>query len=1177
MRGRGSSKVDVLRRLVEANKETNLTGVAGSSAIACILASLAAGRNGPLLQVAPTRSDAERLVSDLEFFLSSAQGDGDAPRVHLYPPPDVQPYDTLQPHASLAMQRLAALHHLGTGTPHAVVVAPAEMLLRRVLPRAILAEHTWTLTQDQELERDRLVSQLVSIGYLSVDMVEDPGCMAVRGGVVDVFSPAHQAPIRVEFLGDTIASLRTFDPETQRSTGVVTRAAILPVREEILTPDHTARAVRELKPLCDRLGCPGHLRRQIVNDLETGIYFPGIEYLSCIIYPRLDSLLSHAVHPAARVSLWDPAGCRRAMDQAWDELQKRHAGVDQTDGVFPAPEQLFLTPEKAFHEVLQAATLTIGHPIETASRRPHTVSLTSRPTSGLHDRLTAHLHDDQAIPLLAERLQEWLADHHDVSIVVRSTVQADRLVQLLEPHGVPLKNLEPFPHPDHLLDALPTSRTPTVRIVPGRLSSGFVLVEQRLVVLSEEDIFGKRPTGSQSSSRGLKHAISSFSQLARGDFVVHSLHGVGIFRGIKKLEVDGVANDFVLLEYDGGDRLYLPVHRLSHLYRYTGGATPPRLDRLGGATFGRKKRKARRAILRLAHELLKLGAARAATPGFAFKPFDREMAEFGATFPYEETPDQAAAIREVLNDMCSPRPMDRLVCGDVGYGKTEVAVRASYLAVLNGKQVAVLAPTTVLALQHARSFAERFKHTPVTVEMLSRFKSSREQRATVERVKQGLVDIVVGTHRLLSPDVGFKDLGLLVIDEEQRFGVAHKERIKKLALSVDVLTLTATPIPRTLYMALSGVRHFSLMATPPPGRLAVRTHHLTHSPTRVQEAIRRELRRGGQVYYVHNRVHNIMETADTLRRLVPEARIAVAHGQMSPRQLERVMVDFILRKYDVLCCTSIIENGLDIPSVNTVIVDDADHLGLAQLYQLRGRVGRSSTRAFAYLFTRPGKEPNRAAQRRLRALVQFTDLGSGFRIAREDLEIRGAGDLLGPSQSGHIQDVGIDTYCELLEEAVRELQGEQAHLEIEPDIDLKVSAFFPEDYIPDLPTRLHCYKTLSQCTDEHAVQAALEEIEDRFGRLPEPARRLADIMAINALLKRLRISGLSYARQRLVFRFDQTTPVDPGRMVALVHQDPEQFRLTPDGRLVCSVKSEAVLDRIQTAKKVLRMLSQRGM
>jgi len=736
---------------------------------------------------------------------------------------------------------------------------------------------------------------------------------------------------------------------------------------------------------------------------------------------------------------------------------------------------------------------------------------------------------------LVSRFKDWLGKGWEVELVASNRHQAQRLVELLEDYGVKAT----LGHGE---------RGRHVMVREGDLSRGFLLPREGLVFLTEEEIFGQKARAGPTPKQ--PPAFYNFEDLKPGDFVVHVDYGIGLYKGLVKLEVEGSRNEFLLIEYADGDRLYVPIERLNLVHRYVGpGDSPPRLDRLGGTAWRKAKRRARRAVQEVAKELVELYAARKALPGFSFSPPDAIFREFEATFPYEETPDQWEAIEEVLEDMSSPTPMDRLLCGDVGFGKTEVAVRATFKAVMDGKQVAVLVPTTVLAEQHYRTFSERFRGYPIVVEVLSRFRPPAEQRRIVQGLKEGKVDVVIGTHRLLQRDVAFRDLGLLIIDEEQRFGVAHKERLKELKKTVDCLTLTATPIPRTLQMSLVGLREMSLIITPPPNRQAIKTRVIQFGPHLIREAILREVGRGGQVFFVHNRVADIDRVAQKLRGIVPEVRIEMAHGQMRGRQLEEVMMRFVRGEIDVLVCTSIIESGLDIPNANTIVINRADAFGLADLYQLRGRVGRSARRAYAYLIVPPRGELTRDALKRLRALQELTELGSGFRLALRDLEIRGAGTLLGHRQSGHIADVGLELYNAMLEEAIREIKGEEVSERITPEIKVPVEAYIPDDYIEDESQRLLFYKRLSMLEDEAALEEIRGELRDRYGPLPPQVEELLEVIRLKVRLQRYWVRRFEVREGEVRLKMAPGV-IDPQRLVQILSKEGERLRLTPTMELI---------------------------
>jgi len=857
----------------------------------------------------------------------------------------------------------------------------------------------------------------------------------------------------------------------------------------------------------------------------------------------------------------EPQELLKAADGHAEEVAAGAAHLREQGEIFADPADLFQPPEwlaglQGGGGLIDVCRLELFQPDSCASRWRFT-------WEGNADLRPRQKQEHSGMAALAERLAGWRRDGWRTAIVCHQQGQAERLLDLLEAHAC-----QPSYHEG---ERFATLKPGEAAVLLGRISSGFRLPGEQLAVITEEEIFGQQAPRRTRSTARARAALSSLAQLREGDYVVHLDHGIGRYRGLLHMVLGTVEGDFLHLEYAGGDKLYLPVERIEKVQKYLGGeGAHPRLDRMGGAAWEKVKLKARAAIEELARDLLKVQALREMRQGHRYGEPGRDYREFEATFEYEETPDQLAAIEEVQADMSSQRPMDRLICGDVGYGKTEVAIRAAMRAVLDGRQVAVLVPTTVLARQHWESFRSRFKEFPVNVEMVSRFRTPAEVRATLERTAAGQIDILVGTHRLLQRDVRFKQLGLVIIDEEQRFGVSHKERLKQLRAEVDILTLSATPIPRTLHMSMVGMRDLSIIETPPVDRMAIRTYVTRFDDEVIRSAVLRELRRGGQVFFVHNRVESIGAMADYLRQLVPEARVAVGHGQMPEKDLEQVMVDFIAGESNVLLCTTIIENGIDIPRANTMIINRADCFGLSQLYQLRGRVGRSRQRAYAYLLI-PGEAVLTAdARERLRVLQELSELGAGFRVASHDLELRGAGDLLGARQSGQIAAVGFEMYTELLEETVAELQGLEREQRIDPEVRLGLSAFLPEEYVPDPNQRLLLYQRLARADQEREVYDMGDELRDRYGEIPPPARLLLEVMKLRVALKRLRIEGLEYDGQRLVMAFHPQTPVPPEKILGLLQQDPARCSFSPDYRLTVKVGRLGAEELLAGAKKALQ-------
>jgi transcription-repair coupling factor (superfamily II helicase) len=769
------------------------------------------------------------------------------------------------------------------------------------------------------------------------------------------------------------------------------------------------------------------------------------------------------------------------------------------------------------------------------------------------------------LQVLTEKLDAWLADRWAVYVATYTPGQARRMAELLEERGIETVMRDRVPED-------PSAHSGYVNIVVGHLRSGFRLPADSVAIITEEEIFGRKGRAGE-ARKARPTALSNFEDLRKGNYVVHVDYGIGVYQGLVRLEGEGVENDYLLLRYEDNDKLYVPVDRLDLVNKYVGvGDQAPKLDRLGGAAWGRAKRKAKRAAERVARELVEIYAARKAFPGFAFGVPDAYYREFEAAFEYEETSDQSDAIGVVLNDMQRPKPMDRLICGDVGYGKTEVAMRAAFKAVVDGKQVAVLVPTTVLAQQHHVTFTRRFEGHPVVIDVLSRFKSPAQQQDTLAQLRQGKVDIIIGTHRLLQRDVEFRDLGLLVVDEEHRFGVTHKEKLKEMRKLVDCLTLTATPIPRTLQLSLTGIRDLSLITMPPPNRQSIATYIISFDAGVIRDAITREIQRGGQIFYVHNRVKDIERVADTVRDLVPEVRVEVAHGQMTERGLENVMVQFVQGTVDVLVCTSIIESGLDIPNANTIIIDGAERFGLADLYQIRGRVGRSAQKAYAYLVVPPRHKLSRDALRRMRAIQELRELGSGFRLAMRDLEIRGAGNLLGHVQSGHINDVGFELYEDLLKEAMQELKGEEVTARAVTELRLPVEAYIPADYIEDDTQRLLCYKRLSLVDDEAALEAIREELEDRYGPAPPQCVNLLDVIRGRVWLSPLAVRRFEFRDSVAIVTFFDGAGLSSDRMVNLVEQGQGKYRLTPDMQLRFQPDADDWRAVLSEARNVLRAL-----
>ncbi len=1063
---------------------------------------------GPVVLVVPADADVDTTTADTRFFLGGLEGlaRSDVERAVLpFPSPEVDPYRGMTPHLDIASSRARALAALALGDAR-IVVASAASLLPRVSPPDRLLQASVDLRLGGSCSPVDLADLLVDAGFTRSDPVEAHGEFCGRGGVVDVFPAGEAFPIRAEFVGDNIESLRRFDPATQRS---------------VATLDHVS-----IRPLTERLD------RAAGGD-DPAELEPATDFTA--------TFDDYACRATARFVVTQPSETVDRLRKAAEQVRTSYEDAVARDDPAPLPAALQVDDEAA------AAWLAGGTSLDTLEID----EITSPDAATAGHR---HVACQPAMEFRG-RLGDWVADvergreRQDVQVFVAETAgRAERIVELLAEHGlvgVPLEGAE-------------ETASATVLVATGVLSRGFRLPAARLQVYAETDLFEAEHVVRHQRRSVAKSFLSDFRDLKVGDHVVHVDHGVGEFVGLRQLTVPETRgrHEFVELRYARGDKLFVPVEQLELLQKYTG-AAHPNLDRLGGTTWAKTKTRVRKSMRDMTEELLKLYAARQALPGHAFSPDTHWQQEFEATFQYELTPDQKTALTDIKHDMERPSTMDRLLCGDVGYGKTEVALRAAFKALMDGKQVAVLTPTTVLAFQHGETIRERFAAFPVRVAVLSRFLSRPEQKKALADLEAGRVDLVVGTHRLLSKDVKFRDFGLLIVDEEQRFGVAHKERIKQMRRQVDVLTLTATPIPRTLNMSLAGIRDMSVIETPPKDRMAIHTSVVRFDPQVIARAIRTELGRGGQVYVVHNRVESIDSIAGLIGRLVPEARLAVAHGQTSEVALEKTMIAFVAHEYDVLVATTIIENGLDIPNVNTIIVNHAERYGLAQLYQLRGRVGRSDRRAYAYLIVPADNVLSPVARRRLAAIREFSDLGSGFRVAALDLEIRGAGNLLGAQQSGHIEAIGFDMYVKLLEQTVRELQGEEVRDERRARVNLGVDLRIDESYVTETDQRLAVYRKIATAADEPALAAALDEVADRYGPLHPSLVRLAEYGRVRVRASGIGVESIDREASRLVMRFSEDAAIDPGRLVEFVHSRPG-IALTPAGVVRLDLEAVAV-------------------
>jgi transcription-repair coupling factor (superfamily II helicase) len=1066
------------------------------AAKAAVLAALARASDEPLLAVVAREDRAEALIEELSAWL------GDARPVLPFPQRDVLPYERLAPDPEAVRQRLEAISLL-TGGSRPIVIASVMALAQRTLSPRELADSTRLLRPGARLDPGRFLAQLVALGYAGESLVERAGQASHRGGIIDVFPPQAEAPVRIELVGREIESLRRFDPESQRSLGPAEEVALGPAQEAMFAPDAESAAGDPLGRL-DLSRCSPEARQRFQDELShlaSGTGFAGVHFY--VPFLAHATLLDH-LPPRAAVIVDEEGDAAAALEETEREAEAVRREMEERGEI---PRGLPL-PQAAWREVraaLERRPLLLRLSRWASGEEPSSVRLPFSPVAAYGGQLRR----------LVSETASGLRQGQSLAVVSQ---QAQRLSELFREEGA---------------DVAVTERPAAVRgltLVQGSLPAGWRLSEDGvdLALVTDTEVFGFVKQRRRTPRRGVNRE-AFLSELSPGDYVVHVDHGIARFAGLVRKAVDEHEREYLELHYAEGDKLFVPTDQLDRVSRYVGPSEhEPRLTRLGSGDWQRAKRRVRQAVQALARDLLTLYAAREVLPGHAFTDDAPWQAELEASFPYVETADQVAAIADVKRDMERPRPMDRLVCGDVGYGKTEVAIRAAFKAVMAGRQVALLVPTTVLAQQHYQTFQERLSAFPLRVEMLSRFRSDSEQRQVVEGLGEGTVDVVIGTHRLLQKDVQIKDLGLVVIDEEQRFGVAHKEHLKQMRRDVDVLTLSATPIPRTLYMALGGIRDMSTMETPPEERLPIRTYVSEFDERLVREATLRELERGGQVYFVHNRVQSIEMIARKVEEIVPEASVGIGHGQMPEQELARVMQEFVRGRIDVLVCTTIIESGLDIPNVNTIIVNQADKLGLGQLYQLRGRVGRGAHRAYAYLmYDRKGRLTEQA-QKRLQTIFEATELGAGFQIALRDLEIRGAGNLLGPEQSGYMAAVGFDVYCRLLAESVERLRAMREGETPPPTkdgpqvtIDLPLSAHLPHSYIPDLNQRLALYQRVSDAADPRELESLGEEMVDRFGEPPSVARNLLFVVLLRILAARTGVQAISTEHGQVVVRLKE--------------------------------------------------------
>jgi transcription-repair coupling factor (superfamily II helicase) len=1148
----------VASHLKEGTGRMSVSGLSPTAkALLFVLWQRAADR--PLVVVVNDNRAVEDFVPVLRGFCElTAACDPDL--VVSFPARDVLPFQNLSPHPELQEERATALWKIASGKAAIVVspIASTAVLLRSADYYADLAR---TLRRGESFEVENLLGHLHTVGYAAADVVEMPGQYALRGGILDVYSPEAERPVRIEFFGDEVDSIRRFDPASQRSSNPMDQALLLPLTEtpvtdQLLGAIHTRLSGKRIT------GSEEIVEAAVRSGGVT--VFPGWEFYAGVA--GADRTVFDLL-PRAAVLIDEPDALRDEFDRFWTRVNEMHerSGI----GNLVRPADLYLPPEAWWEKISSLPGADVEHLGVThgdVSGSP--AAILTQPAARFHG----------AVPKMLAEVQKLTREGSQVLFAVPNRGEVERLADIFTEYNASFKLGNRTRGGESYADETSyfAGEVLTTTLAKAYVPDGVIFPEAHLAIFGARDLFDESDTVAarpQRQKSKVSAFLSDFRDLQVGDYVVHVEHGIGQYQGLKEINQGDGNAEFMLLEYAEGARLYVPLTRLDLIqkYRSSEGAKPA-LSHLGTQAWTKTKARVRKAMKDMADELLKLYAARQMTHGHAFSAGNEFVREFEDAFEFNETEDQAQAISDVTRDMESSQPMDRLLCGDVGYGKTEVAMRAAFKAVSDNKQAAVLAPTTVLAFQHYETFKQRFGPFPVTIEMISRFRNPKQQKEILEKTEAGKIDILIGTHRILSQDLKFADLGLLIVDEEQRFGVRHKERIKQMRKQVDVLTMSATPIPRTLHMSLVGLRDMSVIETPPKDRMAIQTVVASWDDKLIQSALEQELERSGQVYFVHNRVESIWEIAAKLQELVPRAKIIVGHGQMSEGELEKVMLQFMHHQADILVATTIIENGLDIPLCNTILINRADRLGLSELYQLRGRVGRSNRRAYAYLLVPRDVELTAIARRRLAALKEFSDLGAGFKIAALDLELRGAGNLLGGEQSGHIEAVGFELYTQMLERAVREMKGEAAPDEAEMQLNLGLNIRIPGDYIPEENQRLQMYKRVARVETEAQLSDVAAELEDRYGPAPQAVRNLLDYASLKLLCMRLGVNAIERKRDAVTFKFRQNAAVDPEQLARFVSSQPgAQF--TPDGMLKFVSKATSAEEVLRTLRSVLEQLA----
>ena len=1140
---------EILQKFDNGERLCRIEGLRDSSSKAFFIARLCQTASKPLTIITAGQEEAEGLLSDINFFLN-LNSELRTPNSKLYhfPPWETLPYEPISPHKDISGERLKVLSSVMESDGNFILVAPVESIIQRIIPKEVLRKTILRFGVKDSLERDVISEYLITGGYKNSDIVEDKGEFSIRGGILDVYPPDSENPFRIEFMGDEIESIREFDSATQRSVREVKEIKIVPARELILKEVGSQEwGVRSQDKNIEG----------IIDKIRNGLPFPGIEKLAPYFYENMDTLFDY-VPSNAIVIMDEPSYVYKKIEDFWQLIEKEYKQSILRKELSPLPEKLYISEDELKERLESGITIQLA----ALNLQSSDIAIPDiKPVEQFKGNFD----------LFLEGINKWLIDGFRITIITHTDGQAERLKEILAENEIGAELEKGSSDFTRTLDPL---NPQPLQIVIGKLSKGIIIPPEKLVFITEEDIFGP----SRKLKREKRAKRESFSiglgDLKIGDNVVHVDYGIGQYIGTKDISADGVFEEFLEIEYADSEKLYIPMEKLKFIQKYSGsGGIKPPLDKLGGTSWTKTKERIKKSIREMARDLLKIYATREIVKGFAFTPDAHWHREFADSFEYVETEDQLQAIQDVIADMEKDKPMDRLICGDVGYGKTEVSMRAAFKSVFDGKQVAFLVPTTILAQQHFQTFTDRFHLFPMKIDVLSRFKTKREQEKIIKGLEVGSIDVVIGTHRMLQKDIKFKDIGLLIIDEEQRFGVAHKEKLKKLRESVDVLTLTATPIPRTLHMSLMGVRDLSVIETPPQNRLAIKTFVRKFGDELIKQAIMREMEREGQTFFVHNRVESIYPMAKYLQGIIPNIRLGIIHGQMNERDMEDVMLKFINKEHDVLLCTTIIESGLDIPAANTIIINRADKLGLAQLYQLRGRVGRERHQAYAYLLI-PGEEVlSETARKRLLAIEELSDLGAGFKLAAKDMEIRGAGNILGDAQSGHISAVGFDLYCKLMEETVKELKGEPPEESIEPSMRLSMKGYIPKEYISDLNQRLDIYKRIDMLERVEDVGRLKDELLDRYGSMPEPVDVLLSTVELKILSKNLKIEKVDMSGDIITLTFNKGTPISAERIMEFVKKDKRGIRFLSEDTIQLSISNGNWRKRYDDIKNNLQIFS----